>query len=121
MKSIGVGLMTVLFLLGGATEVFAHARLQRSEPRAKSTMRTPPAQVRLWFSERLEPAFSSIRVLNEGKEPVDRADSRVDQSAPKQLRVSLTPLLPGKYEVIWRVLSVDGHVTEGNFTFSVAP
>jgi methionine-rich copper-binding protein CopC len=36
------------------------------------------------------------------------------------LRVSLPPLEPGRYRVTWRVLSVDTHVTEGDFTFEVA-
>jgi methionine-rich copper-binding protein CopC len=31
----------------------------------------------------------------------------------------LLPLEHGAYTVIWRVLSVDGHVTEGRFTFRV--
>jgi len=30
-------------------------------------------------------------------------------------------LAPGTYKVTWRVLSVDAHVTEGDFTFDVAP
>ena len=38
-----------------------------------------------------------------------------------QLRVSLKALPPGSYKVIWRVLSVDTHRTEGNFTFRVGP
>jgi methionine-rich copper-binding protein CopC len=45
---------------------------------------------------------------------VDRGDARI-------LRVSLPPLSPGTYRVVWRVLSVDTHVSEGDFTFDVAP
>jgi copper resistance protein C len=30
-------------------------------------------------------------------------------------------LAPGSYKVIWRVLSVDTHVTEGDYKFRVAP
>jgi methionine-rich copper-binding protein CopC len=37
------------------------------------------------------------------------------------LRVSLPPLPAGRYTVAWRVLSVDSHVTEGTFSFRVAP
>ncbi len=39
---------------------------------------------------------------------------------PKLLRVSLPNLAPGTYRVMWRVLSVDTHVSEGDFTFDVA-
>jgi methionine-rich copper-binding protein CopC len=33
--------------------------------------------------------------------------------------VGLKALPPGTYQVHWRVLSVDTHKTEGNFSFSV--
>ena len=114
-------ILTLGILVAGATAVGAHAFLERAEPRVGSTVRTPPAQVRLWFSERLEPAFSAVRVINETGQRVDKADSQVAPSAPKQLRVSLPPLPAGTYRVFWRVLSVDTHVTEGDFTFRVAP
>lgn len=121
MRSIRTILMTVAILLAGVTGALAHAFLERADPRVGSTVHTPPAQVRLWFTEQLEPAFSSVQVVNESGQRVDKGDSQVDPSAPKQLRISLTSLSPGTYKVIWRVLSVDTHVTEGNFTFRVAP
>jgi methionine-rich copper-binding protein CopC len=111
----------LILLLGGATGAAAHAFLERADPRVGSTVHTPPAQVRLWFTEQLEPAFSSVRVVNASGQQVDKGDAQVDPAAPKQLRISLPPLPPGTYKVIWRVLSVDTHVTEGNFTFRVAP
>ena len=121
MRSIRTILMTVSLLFAGVTIAGAHAHLQRADPRAKSTVHTSPAQVRLWFTEQLEPAFSSVQVVNESGQRVDKGDSQVDPASPKQLRISLTSLSPGTYKVIWRVLSVDTHVTEGNFTFRVAP
>jgi len=33
--------------------------------------------------------------------------------------VSLPPLPNGTYRVFWRVLSVDTHATEGDYTFEV--
>jgi len=35
--------------------------------------------------------------------------------------MAVPPLAPGRYRVKWHVLSVDTHVTEGDFTFTVAP
>jgi methionine-rich copper-binding protein CopC len=118
--SIRVALALVLPLVG-VTLAGAHAFLERAEPRVGSTVRTPPAEVRLWFSERLEPAFSSVQVVDTTGHQVDKGDVQVDPAAPKQLRVALPPLPPGTYMVRWRVLSVDSHVTEGKFTFRVAP
>ena len=97
----------------------AHSGLQRAEPPAESTLKSPPSEVKLNFSERLEPAYSGIQVEDERGARVDRGDSHVDRSNPFLLRATLAPLAPGTYTVIWRVLSVDGHVTEGRFTFQV--
>jgi len=119
-SSIRVALVPALLLLG-VTQAGAHAFLERADPRVGSTVRTPPTLVRLWFTEKLEPAFSSVRVVNGTGDQVDKGDAQVDPTAPKQLWVSLPPLPAGTYKVIWRVLSVDTHVTEGNFTFRIAP
>ena len=97
----------------------AHAVLQRAEPRVDSTLKRAPEEIRLYFSERLEPAYSSVRVLSVQGMQVDRRDSRVDRANPALLRATLPALPPGAYTVRWRVLSIDADVTEGEFTFTV--
>ena len=114
-------LLAIAMVLAGATLVAAHAFLERADPRVGSTVRTAPVQVRLWFTESLEPAFSTLRVVNGTGDQVDKGDAQIDPAAPKQLRVSLPSLAAGTYKVIWRVLSLDTHVTEGTFSFTVAP
>jgi methionine-rich copper-binding protein CopC len=53
---------------------------------------------------------------------VDKGDGGVVVDGDgRRLRVSLSALSSGTYRVVWRVLSVDTHVTEGDFTFRVAP
>jgi len=108
-------------LVTATSGVGAHAFLDRAEPRVGATMRVAPRAVRLWFTGDLEPAFSWLRVTNEAGERVDRGDAAVDAAERTLLRVSLGPLAPGRYTVVWRVVSVDSHVTEGDFTFRVAP
>ena len=75
----------------------------------------------MWFTQRLEPAFSGVQVSDANGKRVDKADAHVDPGDATLLVVTLPPLAPGTYRVTWRVLSVDSHVTEGDFTFSVAP
>ncbi len=111
----------LLALLCGVAVAHAHAFLERAEPRVGSTVRAAPVQVRLWFTERLEPSFSRVQVVNARSERVDRSDAGVDPDNASLLRVSLAPLPLGAYTVIWRVVSVDTHVTEGEFVFRVAP
>ena len=111
------GTLAALLLLGGVA--WGHAFLERAEPRVGSTVRSAPAQVRAWFTQRLEPAFSTLEVVNERGDRVDQGPTRVDAANPAVLQVVLKPLGPGTYRVRWRVLSVDTHVTEGDFTFRV--
>jgi hypothetical protein len=111
-------LLAALALPAGA---LAHAFLDRAVPAVGSKVHGQPAEVRLRFSQPLEPAFSTVRVVDAGGEQVDRKDKQLDPGDASVLKVSLPKLAPGVYRVVWRVLSVDTHVTEGDFTFEVAP
>lgn len=114
-------LTAVLGLALGAAAGLAHSFLERAEPRSGSTVKAAPTEVRLRFTERLEAAFSTVRVTDEAGKRVDRGEARMDAGVPRELRVPLGRLGPGRYAVHWRVLSVDSHVVEGSFTFRVAP
>ena len=109
----------LLLVLGTNSAAFAHAFLDHADPAVGSTVTAPPKEIRLWFTEKLEPAFSTLHVADGAGKTVDSGDGAVDSSDSMQLRVSLPALPPGTYRVIWRVLSVDSHTTEGDFTFEV--
>ncbi len=103
------------------SEADAHAFLDHARPPVGATVRASPSEVRLTFSEDLEPAFSTITVLDKSGRQVDKQDKQLDARDHTVLKVSLPQLPPGTYRVLWRVLSVDAHVTEGDFTFDIAP
>jgi copper resistance protein C len=105
-----------LLLLLTAGEASAHAELDRAEPRVGNKVASPPRVVTLWFTQKLEPAFSTITVTNAAGERIDAGKTRVSGS---QMSISLRAGGSGTYRVNWRVLSVDTHTTEGNFTFQV--
>jgi len=111
-------LLAFLAFPGGA---FAHAFLDRAQPAVGSTVHGQPAEVRLRFTQQLEPAFSTVRVFDRGGKQIDRRDKQLERGDATLLKVTLPPLVPGTYRVVWRVLSVDAHVTEGDYTFEVAP
>jgi methionine-rich copper-binding protein CopC len=121
MKRILLIAWAALWAAGAPSPVFAHAFLDHATPAVGSTIHAPPARVELWFTEELEPAFSTVRVLDQTNQRRDKGDAKVDPRDPTALQVSLPALAPGRYRVEWRVLSVDTHVTEGDFTFVIAP
>ena len=114
------GLYLFLFsVLYPLSLVWAHAFPDHSEPRVGSTVKTPPQTVRIWFDGYLEPAFSTIEVYDKDEKRVDKQNGHVSGSDPMLLEVGL-PLLPsGRYRVVWGVVAVDGHRTEGDFSFTV--
>ena len=98
---------------------FAHAHLDRSMPPKGSNVSPAPKEVTLWFTEAIEPKFSSIVVRDAKGTAVQDGAATVDPANKAQLKVSLKPLAAGTYKVIWRVLSVDTHRSNGEFTFRV--
>ena len=103
------------------TPAHSHAMLDRSVPSVGGTVHGAPAKVELWFSEDLEPVFSTVKVVDKTGRQVDKGDHAVDGRDPRRLAVSLPPLPPGTYRVVWRAISVDAHATQGDFTFDLAP
>lgn len=97
----------------------AHAVLVRSVPAARAVLTLAPARVQLWFNERLEPAFSTASVWSQAGARVDRQDALVGPDDAKRLTITLPGLEPGSYTVRFRVLSVDGHIVEASFLFTV--
>ena len=112
----------VLLLSGTAvTHAHAHAFLDHAEPAVGSKLKEKPHEVRIWFTEPVQPALSAIKVFDVKEKQVDKKDMHSDSRNKALLQVSLPSLGPGIYKVRWRVVSVDSHTTSGDFTFRVVP
>lgn len=99
----------------------AHAHLDRSLPARESLVKEAPKEVMLWFTEAVEPKFSTIEVRDAKGAAMQAGPAEGVAGNTAQLRVPLKPLGPGTYTVKWRVLSVDTHRSQGDFTFRVGP
>jgi copper resistance protein C len=108
--------ISFLLVTFGTVAARAHAFLDHASPLVGSTVQAAPREVSLWFTQNLEPAFSTVEVS-------DGNGARVDQGKPQisgnVMRVGLKALTAGTYKVHWHALSVDTHKTEGSFTFHV--
>jgi methionine-rich copper-binding protein CopC len=114
---------TCLVLVLGAvtiTHLYAHAFLDHAEPAVGSTAKQVPHAVRIWFTEPIQPALSTIKVFDAMRKQIDKQDTHSNGGNNALLQVSLPSLSLGTYKVTWRVVSVDGHVTNGDFTFRIA-
>ncbi len=110
---------TALIGLCAITHAWAHAFIDHTDPVVGNTVKQAPAEVRLWYTQGLEPAFSRVQVFDAAGEEVDKKDVHLDAKNNHLLIVSLPALGAGTYKVVWRVVSVDTHPTEGSFKFQV--
>ena len=110
---------TVLSLLG--VSAWGHAILSQAAPPVGGTVSAAPREIRLTFSEGIEPAFSRIELARADGQPIRTGPATVDPRDNTQLVLALPPLAPGRYRIRWRVVSVDTHPTEGDYTFEIRP
>jgi copper resistance protein C len=103
-----------------ATQVFAHAQLEKATPAVGATV-AGPSEIRLEFSEGVEPKFSKVSVTGPaGVVPLEA--TKTEPSNPAVLIVPISkPLSTGAYTVHWHAVSVDTHHTQGTFQFTVKP
>lgn len=79
-----------------------------------------PSELTLVFSEGIEPSFSKVTVVGPEKKNITTGKLLVTGADKTHVSLPLSqPLEQGEYNVNWNVVSVDGHKTKGEYTFSV--
>jgi methionine-rich copper-binding protein CopC len=104
-----------------ATAAFGHALLDKAVPAVGGAVASP-GEIRLKFTEAIEPRFSGIALTAEGGAAVPLGPVSVDPADPSVLIAKVGQALPpGVYAVTWHVVSADTHKTQGTFAFTVKP
>lgn len=103
-----------------AVAAHAHSLLLESSPAAGAMLNEGPSRIWLRFNNRIEKKLSTIRVLDERGAP-QPVTVLVGDGAADRLSATVPTLTPGAWRVEWQVLSTDGHIVSGNFSFRVAP
>ncbi|MGJ0947449.1 CopC domain-containing protein YobA [Klebsiella grimontii] len=118
----GRALRLSLFLAGCLTSAgaFAHAHLQQPLPAAGSEVDASPQALTLNFSEGIETQFSGVTLTGPRQKAIPLGKPVRSDNNKAQLTVPVEQALtPGAYTVDWHVVSVDGHKTKGQYTFTV--
>ena len=110
-------ILTLLTVLALASNAYAHAHLDHAEPPVSGTVSSPPHEVTLYFTQSLEPSFSTVRVTGTGDDEVSQGQPQINGNT---IHIGLKTLAPGTYTVHWHAVSVDTHTTEGTFVFTVS-
>ena len=116
-----VKIAATLALVFAAPAAFAHAQLEKATPAVGGAV-TSPAEIRLKFSEGVEPHFSGVALTAEGGAALPLGKPSLDPADNSVLIVKVGKTLPpGVYTVNWHAVSVDTHHTQGDFQFTVTP
>jgi copper transport protein len=107
--------LAVLVALALPASAFAHANLDSTSPTYQQRLQAPARAVVLRFDQAVQAEPNAIEVKNEFGKTV----SGVARANGRMVQVSLRRLPRGPYTVRWHVLSEDGHVVSGVFTFGV--
>jgi methionine-rich copper-binding protein CopC len=115
----GVGLVIALLLV--APVALGHAELETVTPADKSTVEGSPAEIVMTFGQDLDPAKSSIVVVDAAGKVVAQGGT-VPVGEKREMDLALeTPLAPGTYTIRWTTFSAeDQEQARGTTTFTMA-
>jgi copper transport protein len=114
MRRLALAALVALAFPGTA---YGHASLREATPDFRERVESSPARVRLVFTQEVVVSRDSIEVRSAGGRIVSRAAR--GGGDPRVVHAPLVALRKGPYTVRWHVLSGDGHVVSGVYTFGV--
>ena len=98
--------------------VAAHTALVDAEPAPGAKLPSSPAEVRLTFTEALQPG-STFAVFGEFFNEIEGVTPQIDPGAPEQMAAAFPPLGPGTYTVQWVAIGDDGDKVNGSYSFNI--
>ena len=115
--NLRTAVLALAVVIGLAPQASAHAILVSSVPASGDVLAGPAIMIQLKFNSRVDGKRSVMTlVYPDGKPyPLDITP----QSAPETLNAPARKLLSGVYKVRWQVLAADGHITRGEFPFTI--
>jgi copper transport protein len=108
-------LVGIVAALAFPATAFAHANLDSTSPTYRQRLQAPVREVVLRFDQTVQAEPNAIEVRSE----FGKILSGAARARGPTVRVPLKRLPRGAYTVRWHVLSEDGHVVSGVFTFGV--
>ncbi len=118
-RSLGLSIVLCALMLcaGPSQTVLSHGILLESFPTHGSVLQASPNQVVLHFNATLEPSITQVNLVDLQK--VLTPLGVTNASTGDTIVAKIPPLQPGVYNVQYKVLATDGHVTEGFIRFTI--
>lgn len=109
--------VAVLFLsVSLAADAFAHAILESSQPGNGATIAAGDIGFQLTYNSRIDPARSVLTLTMPDQSKMKLA---IAPGTAPNILTATQHLAAGAYLLHWQVLSIDGHITRGQISFTV--
>ena len=118
MKPWSIFFLLVFILFTYTLTASAHADLSSSSPAQGDVLETMPNEVRLTFTTTIDPTVFELDVRTLDGESILNGDVEID-SDNNELSVALIPDASGQIQIIYSVISKDGHPIKGVIDFTV--
>lgn len=108
--------LVVLLAIALAVPLYAHMKIEKTEPAADSTIKAAPKQIQVWFNETPDIKVTKMNLVGPSGE-AKLAAARVDG---KSIAAAVAGTLPdGAYTATWQSAGDDGHLQKGEFKFTL--
>ena len=111
-------LLAALFAMT-TQSALAHGKLLSSDPANGSAVATAPVEIRMKFSEPIEIAFTSVKLLGPEAKEIATVKAQAGKEDARTAVVPLPGLAAGNYRAQWSTMGHDGHHVKGEIAFTV--
>lgn len=116
MKNFAKLVLVVFGLISIVSAAFAHSKVNTTKPEDEAVLQQAPSFVDMTFSSKIR--LTKVTLQIENRDPID-----IDLDSYKGFENSFSfpnaSESSGKHTIEWRGLSIDGHVMQGEFSFTV--
>jgi copper transport protein len=120
-KSLRLVALIILACVALPAQAWAHLKLQSSSPAQGDTVRTSLTEIRLTFTQAVEPRYTTVSLLDNNGNAINIGTLEpVGTGKTQQFIYRLThPVVSGEFVLQWKTAGTDGHVVSGSFDFIV--
>ncbi|WP_394190216.1 copper resistance CopC/CopD family protein [Paenisporosarcina quisquiliarum] len=118
MRQCSIFFVLVFSLFAYTLTASAHADLSSSSPAQGDVLETMPNEVCLSFTTSIDPTVFELDVRTQGGGSILKGDAKIN-SNKNELSAALIPDASGQIQIIYSVISKDGHPIKGVIDFSV--
>lgn len=108
--------LAVIILMLVSNQVFAHTNLKDSTPKDGEIVLEPLQEITLSFETKIEQT-SKFEVFNSKSESVNVENLTIEEDLMKGSFSQ--PLENGDYKVVWKIVGADGHIIDGEYSFTM--